>query len=76
MNYQEWSHILLELALSVSGEQELRKLLRKSSRTFLSRLGSTHIGFYQWQEKISQPTDCFSTQSGRRSDGATYSKRN
>lgn len=51
MNYQEWSHILLELALSVSGEQELRKLLRKSSRAFLSRLGSTYIGFYQWQEK-------------------------
>ncbi|SDY51077.1 response regulator [Tindallia californiensis] len=51
MDYQVWSHILLELALSVSGEQELKKLLKKSSRAFLNRLGSVYIGFYQWEQQ-------------------------
>lgn len=43
MNYTLWSQILLELALSVSGEGDLRKLYKKALTAFIRKLDCTKV---------------------------------
>jgi diguanylate cyclase (GGDEF)-like protein/PAS domain S-box-containing protein len=49
MDYTIWSQILLELALSVSGEQELDKLVKKAASAFLKKLNCTHVSVLQYK---------------------------
>ena len=49
MDYTIWSQILLELALSVSGEQELDKLVKKAASAFLKKLTCTHVSVLQYK---------------------------
>lgn len=49
MDYTIWSQILLELALCVSGEQELDKLVKKAASAFLRKLNCTHVSVLQYK---------------------------
>ncbi len=42
MDYTVWNHILYELTFSVSGEQDLDKLIRKATSAFLRKLDCAH----------------------------------
>lgn len=46
-DYNEWSYILLELALSVSGDQELDGLVKKAAFAFLRKLNCAHVSVLQ-----------------------------
>ncbi len=48
MDYIMWTQILLELALSVSGEQELNNLVKKAASAFLKKLNCTHVSVLQY----------------------------
>jgi PAS domain S-box-containing protein len=50
MDYRIWMQILMELAIAVSGEQDLKKLLKKSTHSFLRKMDCTFVGIYQWHE--------------------------
>ncbi|MBK7213821.1 MAG: PAS domain S-box protein [Bacteroidales bacterium] len=43
MDNHIWNQVLLELALSVGGEFDLQKILKKSSNAFLKKLGCTMV---------------------------------
>lgn len=49
MEYIIWTQILLELALSLSGEQELDKLVKKASTAFLKKLNCTLVSVLQYK---------------------------
>ncbi len=51
MDYGIWSQILLELALAVSGEQQLNRLLQKAVPVFLRKLDCTSVVVYQRQDE-------------------------
>lgn len=50
MEYTIWLQILMELALSVSGEQEMNLLLKNTCRAFHRKLDCTHIVIYKNEE--------------------------
>lgn len=47
MDYIMWGSIFLELALSVSGDQELDNLVKKAASAFLKKLNCTHVSVLQ-----------------------------
>lgn len=47
MDYRIWSQILLELALAVSGDQNLDRLLKKAIPAFLRKLDCTYVNVLQ-----------------------------
>ena len=50
-----WSHILYELSLSVSGEQELDKLVNKATYTFLKKLDCAYASILQYKDDYLDP---------------------
>jgi signal transduction histidine kinase/DNA-binding response OmpR family regulator len=51
MNYNLWSQILMELALSTSGEQDLMKMLKKTLPVFLRKLDCIQVSVLKEHEE-------------------------
>jgi diguanylate cyclase (GGDEF)-like protein/PAS domain S-box-containing protein len=59
-HYSDWNYILYELALSVSGEQEMNQLIKKAATAFFKKLDCTYVSVLQasnnsWQATYTIP---------------------
>ncbi len=55
MDYRIWSHILFELAISVSGEKELGILYKKAGTTFLRKLNCVQVAVLKKEDEFLEP---------------------
>ncbi len=55
MDFIIWSQILYELAFSVSGEQNLDKLMKKAAFAFLKKLDCAHVSILRWRNRRLEP---------------------